>query len=38
MPITKFLKFEQTWNLPEEENFASKKMQLNTGYESEEKN
>jgi len=33
MPITDFLQFEQTWNLPDDENFAEKIVKLSTGYE-----
>ena len=35
MPITNFLEFQETWNLPVDETFAEKRRKLNTGYESE---
>ena len=35
MPITNFLEFQETWNLPVDEKFEEKRKKLNTGYESE---
>ena len=34
MPITNFLTFEQTWNLPDDETFALRKIKLNSGHDS----
>lgn len=35
MPISKFVSFEQTWNMPKEMDVSQKKVMLKSGYESE---
>ena len=35
MPISEFLSYEQTWNIPKEKDISQKKIMLKSGYESE---